>query len=477
MTQVDFLSMLPLLTVASTSVALLLLVSFRRSHAAAAVLAGAGLSLALVTIPLASVPARDVASVLHVDGIAWVFMALLLLSAGTVVFLSYGYLKLYRGRREEFYLLLTLATLGSMVLVCSDHFVTLFLGLETLTVSLYTLIAYPYWREHPLEAGVKYLILAALSSAMLLFGMALLYAATGTMRLSLLAAYVREGGATYATLIVPGLVLILGGLGFKLALVPFHMWIPDVYEGAPAPAAAFLATVSKGGVIGLVLRLFGHLDITQRPQLFAVFSIIAIASMLVGNLLALLQSDVKRILAYSSIAHMGYLLVAFLAGGPLGAQAASFYAVAYFVTILGAFAVVGSLSTPEREAGSAEYYQALFQRRPVLAAVFTGMLLSLAGMPLTAGFVGKFYVVTAGVFTEHWLLIATLVASSTIGAFYYLRIIRAIYASESAEPAPPVRLAVPTVCALAFLTATLLWLGIQPASAVGMVQRAVALSF
>ena len=185
--------------------------------------------------------------------------------------------------------------------------------------------------------------------------------------------------------------MIVAGFGFKLALVPFHLWTPDVYQGAPAPVTAFVATVSKGAMFGASAALFLRLDGTQHAPVFTVFSILAIASMVAGNLLALLQDNVKRMLAYSSIAHLGYLLVAFLAAGQSGSEAITFYLVAYFVTTLGAFGVVTVLSTSAGDAERLEDYRGLFWRRPALAAVFTAMLFSLAGIPLTAGFVGKFY--------------------------------------------------------------------------------------
>ena len=192
-----------------------------------------------------------------------------------------------------------------------------------------------------------------------------------------------------------GVGLIIVGFSFKLALVPFHLWTPDVYQGAPAPVTAFVATVSKGAMFALLVRYFSVVDLRSHHALVIVFTLLAIASMVVGNLLALLQHNVKRLLAYSSIAHLGYLLVAFLASSVLATTAVTFYLVAYFVTTLGAFGVVTVLSTGEREAESLDDYRGLVVRRPWLAALFTAMLLSLAGIPLTAGFVGKFYLTVA----------------------------------------------------------------------------------
>jgi NADH-quinone oxidoreductase subunit N len=280
------------------------------------------------------------------------------------------------------------------------------------------------------------------------------------------------------TLLLPGVALIVTGIGFKLALVPFHMWTPDVYEGAPAPVTAFVATVSKGAMFALLLRYFNQSGFSHGlAPLVLVFSIIAIASMVTGNLLALLQNNVKRILAYSSIAHMGYLLVAFQVGGPMGASAAIFYLVAYFVMTLGAFGVVTVLSERERDADLLEDYRGLFWRRPALALVFTAMLLSLAGIPLTAGFLGKFYLIAAGASVGAWALILILVITSAIGLFYYLRIVVTLYAQPAGsdrahEPIP--RRAPAATLVLAALTVILIWLGVYPAPLLVEIRAAIS---
>ena len=227
--------------------------------------------------------------------------------------------------------------------------------------------------------------------------------------------------------------MILVGVGFKLAVVPFHMWTPDVYEGAPAPVTAYIATVSKGAVFALLLRYMLPVSGDTSSTLFLALAAVAIASMLAGNLLALRQDNVKRILAYSSIAHLGYLLVAFLATGQRAGVAVGFYLIAYFATTLVAFGVVSVLSTDERDAGLMLDYRGLGARRPWLAAIFTVALLSLAGMPLTMGFIGKFVIVTAGAGAALWALVIVLVVTSTIGLYYYTRLIIAMYVRRPEE--------------------------------------------
>ena len=397
------------------------------------------------------------------------YFGLILAATFVVSILSYDYLKMHAEHREELYVLLNVAALGSMVLVASSHFVSFFLGLEILSVALYGLSAYLADYHRSVEAGIKYLILAGSSSAFLLFGMALIYAQLGTMELARIATLVPTIPSN--PLILVGLILIITGIGFKLGVVPFHLWTPDVYEGAPAPVTAFIATVSKGAIFALLLRYFYSSGAQSIRPVFVVFAIVAIASMIVGNLLALLQNNVKRILAYSSIAHMGYLLVAFEAGGSMASRAIAFYLVAYFITTLGAFGVISVLSDNQRDADDLADYRGLFWRRPVLAAIFTVMLLSLAGIPLTAGFLAKFYVVAAGVSGAAWVLVFILVTSSVIGLFYYLRVLATMYA-RTTEVFPASTLFRPAGVVLIALTVLLVWFGVYPATLLNLVMTA-----
>jgi NADH-quinone oxidoreductase subunit N len=468
----DLVALLPLIVVAAASIATMLAIAFYRNHRITAVITLIGLALAFITLPVVSakVP-RQITPLLILDSYALFYLGLLFAASFVVVLLSYGYLVGRPDNPEEFYLLLLLVTLGSAVLVASSHFVSFFLGLETLSVALYVLIAYLRTSERSIEAGLKYLILAAVSAAFLLFGMALVYADLGTMEFARMATL---SGGSNQTMYLAGLAMIIIGVGFKLAVVPFHMWTPDVYEGAPAPVAAFVATVSKGAMFALLLRYFTEMRIQSSDPLFLVFTLIAITSMFVGNLLALMQNNVKRILAYSSIAHLGYLLVAFLAGGSRGATAVTFYLVAYFVTILSAFGVITVLSGQKRDADTMDDYRGLFWRRPWLASFFTASLLSLAGIPLTAGFVGKFYVLTAGVGSALWSLVIILIANSAIGLYYYLRIVVAMFrdaAQEISVTVPSLSLAGSAV--LAGLTLLLVWLGVYPAPLIRMIQTMI----
>ena len=422
-------ALLPWLVVTGGTLALMLAISFARNH-----LVALGMTLATLAAALATLPGSNAAGTQVIDGFLAIdpfanfFNGLFLLAAIASALLGYRYLerRVAAAHREEFHILLLTATLGAMTTAGATHFAAFVLGLEVLSISLYALIAYPDEGQPPLEAALKYLVLSGVASTILLFGMALAYGASGSMTFN--AAFAGDG-----PLALGGQALILAGVAFKLSLVPFHMWTPDVYQGAPAPVTGYLATVSKGAVVALLLRYVVETGALSAPTLFLGISLIAIASMLIGNLLALLQTNVKRILAYSSIAHIGYLLIAaLLAAGTGGTQMAletgMVYLAGYFLMTLAAFGVMTVLSNNPagNDAEALEDYAGLFWRRPLLAATLTAAALSLAGIPLTVGFIAKFYLFAAGVEGELWTLVWALVIGSAIGVYYYLRIIFAM---------------------------------------------------
>jgi NADH-quinone oxidoreductase subunit N len=480
MSAADLLALSPLLILAATPLLAMLLLAFVRSRRATAAITVVGLAAAGVVAPLvAAGRPHEVTSLLVVDGYSLFYIALLCAAGIAIALIAYDYWPPRALLPEEFYVLLVLAVFGSAVLVSSTHFASLFLGLETLSVSLYAMIGYRRTDVLSLEAALKYLILAGVSAAFLLFGMALIYAEVGGLSYAALAV----GGAGATATLAAGVCMVLVGFGFKLALVPFHMWTPDVYQGAPVPAAAFVATASKGAVLALLIRFFVLGGLFAWPQMTGLLSAVAVASMLTGNLLALRQTNVKRLLAYSSIAHMGYLMVALVAGGALGIAAVAFYLVAYFVSMIGAFGAVAAVSGDRQDADQLFDYHGLAWRRPWLSAVLSVMLFSLAGIPLTAGFVGKFYILAAGVGTSRWVLAIVLAVNSAISLYYYLRIIVTMYRGfeprrdEKFKTEPPLwRYAgyLSTSAALAGLSLSLLWLGIHPAPLIELVQTIAA---
>ncbi|MGE5531663.1 MAG: NADH-quinone oxidoreductase subunit N [Bacteroidota bacterium] len=473
----------PMIATATTAIAVMLVIGAYRSHRMTVFVTAIGLLTALLLVLTAwRLPDRAVPPLLILDHYALFYHALFLLVALSLTLLGYGYLQHHETQREEYYLLLLLATLGSMTLVASTHFASFFLGLEMLSISLYALIAFRAGRAPGVEAAIKYLVLAGLTSSFLLFGMALVYSQLGTMTLADLAAALSQ---PLTPVLVGGLLLIFVGIGFKLAVVPFHLWTPDVYEGAPAPVSAFIATVSKGAVLALLLRYTTMLNLSADQTLGQAIAWGAILSMTVGNLLALKQPDLKRLLAYSSIAQMGYLLIAVLLSGPVGASVATFYLVTYFAATLAAFGIITALASDREEPSLLAEYRGLAWRRPWLAGLLTMALLSLAGLPLTAGFLGKFVLVTAGVGAHLWALVIVLIVNSTISLYYYLRAASILYArtDEGAEAStaaghgtPAALVAAATAVTLVALALIILWLGVYPSPLLATIGE-VATSF
>ncbi|MBU6425039.1 MAG: NADH-quinone oxidoreductase subunit N [Rhodospirillales bacterium] len=478
MTAAAFVAFVPFTLLGVVTIAVMLMIAIHRSHRLTALSTIIGLAFCCIALPLAAPAAPiQVTPLFVVDGTVLFYSGLVLGSALIVAILSYVYLDgRAREPREEYYLLLLMATLGAAVLPASIHFASFFLGLETLSISLLGLIAYVSPRDYPAEAATKYLILGGAASAFLLFGMALIYIDLGTMSFAQIGVLAGAGAQPDLYRLV-GVAMILTGIGFKLSLVPFHMWTPDIYEGAPAPITGFIAVVSKIAVFAVILRYFilagGQADTALRTGLAG----IAILSMLGGNLLALLQNNLKRLLAYSSIAHFGYLLVAFLAAGSLGVEAVAFYLAAYAVANLGAFGIIALLNTPGagRDTDRIEDYRGLFRTRPFLAGSLALMLLSLAGMPPTMGFIGKFYLVVAGVGAGLFWPVAALVLGSVIGLYYYLRVLVAM-----AMPVPDEQTCAPTAVSplignalIATLLFLLLVLGTYPAPAIALIRMTI----
>ncbi|HUQ66701.1 MAG TPA: NADH-quinone oxidoreductase subunit N [Flavitalea sp.] len=434
MTHDQLLALMPFMLLASASIVIILMIAARLSHFAIQVAGFLLLCLTVITMwYVRDILPQQILPLLIVDGYAALFTGIIIFSVGVVGLFSYIYFEEREENPKEYYILMFLATLGAAILTISRHFVSFFIGLEILSVSLYALIAYLRNRNNAIEAGLKYLILAALTSAFLLLGMALFYMETGQLEFTAIGE--KLSGNDAGILYKMGIALMVVAIGFKLALVPFHLWAADVYQGAPSPVTSFIATASKAGVFAVLMRFALATHLQSSAFLMNVFSAIAIASMLIGNILALRQQNIKRLLAYSSIAHFGYLIVAFLPGNTEGIQASVFYLFAYSITILSAFGIVTMLSTRMKDAEDLNIYRGLFWKRPLMAAVLAVALFSLAGIPLTAGFLAKFVVLMSGVHSSLWLPVVVLVLSSVIGLYYYLRIISTLFAQAPvAEP-------------------------------------------
>ncbi len=419
----DLLGLAPFILLASGGLAVLMLGVWPRRVSTRTLMAVtlAFLLLAAAATLFWEVP-REVGGMLVIDDLSRLFTLLFALGSAAIVLLSHGYAPTRDEIREEYLSLLLLATLGMTLLVASRHLLSAFIGLEILAVPLYALVAWRPARDGAIEGGVKYAVLAGLAAAFFLYGIALAYAGTGTLDLVALGA-----AGTGERLLPIAVTLILVGAGFKLALVPFHMWAPDIYQAAPTPVTALFASIAKAAVLVFLIRLLS----LQLPQIWeALLPLLwglALISMVVGNLLALRQQNLKRLLAYSSIAHLGYVLVALAAGTSLGQDAAVYYAVAYAIMNLGAFAVVAALARPGFGRGELEEYRGLGRRQPVLGLAMGVCLLALAGLPPTAGFMAKLLAFGAAVEAGHTLLAVIAVINTALAFFYYLRIMMVFY--------------------------------------------------
>ena len=473
MTERDFLCLTPFLIIAVAPVVIMVVVSVLRNYKVVYGFSVMSLLAAFGSIffVLPSIP-HAIKPLLILDAYSMFFLGIIIISALLVTFLSYDYIKRLEGVREEYYIIIFTSTLGAALLTVANHFVLFFLGIETLSVSLYILIAFQRSKTNSIEAGIKYLILASVSSAFLLFGMALIYTAFGTMHFGeIVAALVKH--EPLSPLVLSGFGMMMVGIGFKLALVPFHMWTPDVYQGAPAPVSAYIATVSKGAVMAILIRFFFILKGFSNQYLFVAISGIAILSMFVGNILAIRQKNIKRLLGYSSIANMGYLIIILLTGSNKGVQASIFYLISYFFTTIGAFGVISLLSSSEYEAEKIEDFKGLFWKRPGIAIVFTLSLLSLAGIPLTAGFIAKFYVILEGMKAGLMVLIISMIINSVIGLYYYLRIITTLFSTASETKLT--ELSFFGNITLAIIAVSILLLGIYPGWLIDIIVRSVKL--
>jgi len=460
MTGTDFYSLTPFLILAMAPIIIMIVISTKRNYdivygftVLSFIAAIASIFYILPVIP------HSIEPLFIMDKYSLFFLGIIFISALLVTFFSYDYLKQLDGIREEYYIILFTSTLGASLLAVANHFILFFLGIETLTLSLYILIAFEKSKGSSIEAGIKYLVLASVSSAFLLFGMGIIYVTFGTMQFNGIV-IAMNNLVNLPPLFIYGFGMLLVGIGFKLALVPFHMWTPDVYQGAPAPVSSYIATVSKGAVLAVFIRFFYTIRGFENSSIFIVISGIAILSMFVGNLLAVQQKNIKRLLAYSSIANMGYLIIILLTGTDKGIQSAIFYLITYFITTIGAFGVISLLSTKEIEAEKIEDYKGLFWKKPWLAAVLTLFLLSLAGIPITAGFIAKFYLIYEGMKAGLMVLIFSMVINSVIGLYYYLRVITTMFSKSNNLELPGVSIL--GKLTLAIITIGILLLGVYP---------------
>jgi NADH-quinone oxidoreductase subunit N len=410
-------------------------------------------------------PYQALSGLVAVDGFAVFVKSVILGATLLALLLSGGYLRRENLETPEYLALMLCSATGMLLMASANDLITIFLSLEILSIALYVLAAFDRRRLSSQEAGLKYFLLGSFSSAVFLYGVALVYGATGTTKLSGIAKFLAQTVLLHDGVLLVGFALLLVGLGFKVAAAPFHMWTPDVYQGAPTPVTAFMAAATKAAAFAALLRIFVGAfqlyEVDWRPAIFG----LAVLSLLVGSIAAVVQTDVKRMLAYSSVSHAGYVLIGVQAATDKGTSAALFYLCTYAVMATGAFGIVMLVARRGDDRHELTDYRGLASARPVLAGLLTLFLLAQAGVPLTGGFVAKLSVFSAAIDVgQYWLALVGMLAA-VISAFVYLRIVLAMYAppdDETAFDGPRIVVDAGTGVALTIAAGAVVFLGVVP---------------
>lgn len=474
-------ALLPHLIVLGTGLAVLTLDLFLtpRSRYVNEVVGLGGLILAfLVTSCTAtSAPRQVFQSMAVVDGLSAFFNATFILIAALTILLSVQYVRREDVGAGEFYALILFATTGFMFVSTAADLIMVFLAIETLSIATYILAGLLRDEPRSLEASFKYFMLGAFSSAFFLYGIATTYGALGTTNLLALAQALAKGWAS--PLLLMGMGLLIVGLGFKVAVVPFHMWAPDVYDGAPTVVTAFMTAGPKTAAFAALLRVFfqGFAAPVVSQEWVPIFAVLAALTMILGNVIALAQQSIKRMLAYSSIAHAGYGFVALVAQNALGASSILYYMMAYTLMSLGAFAILMVVARRGEHHYTFDDYTGLGTTHPLLAAVMTLFMFALAGFPPTAGFAGKFYIFSAAVQSGHYVLALIGVLTSVISVVYYARVIMLMYMYEPQGERLALRPAPATWAVLGITALGILYMGVFPGGLMRLAERSVQMLF
>ncbi len=414
----------------------------------------------------------DSSGPLALDSYALFFNCIFCLAGSLTTLMSGTYLEVTKIRQGEYYALILFAAVGMVLMAAATDLITIFLALETMSIAVYVLAGIWHQRLASNEAALKYFLLGAFASGFLLYGMALVYGATGSLQLASIAEHISANGSS--TLLLVGMGLLLVGFGFKVAAAPFHVWTPDVYEGSPTTITAFMAVGVKAAAFAAFARVFLHTFDAVHTEWEGIVWGIAVLTMTVGNLTALVQTNIKRMLAYSSVAHAGYLLVAMVAGKDLGGAALMYYLVAYGFMNLGAFGVLVALSqqgSPDEQNEELSDYNGLGFRYPALGMAMAIFMLSLTGVPPLVGFTGKFYVFSAAVKAGYIWLAVIGVLNSAVSAYYYIRVIVHMYMQDSEHSLDIQALRPALTAAIVIAAAGTILLGLFPSASVSLARE------
>jgi NADH-quinone oxidoreductase subunit N len=473
---INFTALLPEIILSVAGIVLMLLIPFvtpeNQPKLGYVGLVGVLLALCALVVKWGEGPGSAFFGMVFQDSFADFSKLLFLFSVGTIITISMNYLEQDRLLKAEYFSLLLFSAVGMCLMAASADLIMTFLGIEILSISTYVLAGYRFSEMKSTESALKYFILGAFSTAFLLYGVAFVYGATGTTKYLPISRAIGEM-ESYPMLLLLGVGLMIVGFGFKAALAPFHVWTPDVYEGAPIPITAHLAVASKAAAVVAFVRVLFQVVPDLSSQWQQLLWISAVLTMLIGNIAALTQSNIKRMLAYSSIAHAGYLLVGLAAHSAMGAQGVLFYLMAYAFMNLGAFTVVQLVARKGEANVEIKDYAGLGFKHPLLGLALSVFIVSLAGIPLTAGFTGKLFLFSAAVQQGMYWLVVIAVVASAIGIYYYIRVLVFMYMKDPEGEVES--MGIPGVARIVILIMVLgtLYLGILPGSVLRIASEAV----
>jgi NADH-quinone oxidoreductase subunit N len=469
--QLDLYMMAPAFILVATSIILLLFGAFQKGKKGLPYICLLGILLSfIVSVMLWNSRGYAFSKMIAVDNYSLFFHFIFLIATGLSVLISTDYLRVRGIESGEYYALLLLTVFGMILMASGLNLIIIFLGLEILSLSLYILTGFDRGEIRSIESSMKYFLLGAFATGFLLYGIALVYGASGSLRLDEIARFIKNNGMSHPLMFFMGTGLLIVGFGFKIASVPFHVWTPDVYEGAPTPVTAFMSIGAKAAGFAAFVRIlmfaFGT-EVHWVPLLW----VLSALTMTLGNVVAISQTNIKRMLAYSAIAHTGYLLIGMVAKSSLGLHGILFYLLAYTFMNIGAFTVVIFLGKNGEENLNLEDYCGLGSKKPLLAGAMAIFMFSLSGIPPTAGFMGKFYLFSAAI-KEGYIWLAVLgVMNSLISVYYYLRIVVLMYMKESVKEIGQPSLYLNLICALLITSFVTLYLGLFPSFSLSLIQQ------
>lgn len=467
---VDYIRILPEIVLSIFGMAIMLLGPLVDEEKSQNILGAIGLAGTLAglaaTWAMSQSPGFAFWNMVRVDGFSVFFHALVIAIAAVLILTSYEYMAVQRIRAGEYYGLILFGLVGMCLMSSAVELVLIFIALEISSISTYILAGFRRRSATSSESSLKYFLLGSFATAFFLYGVALMFGATGSTNIDEISAALNSGPVPVLAYVAMALMFI--GLGFKVAAAPFHIWTPDVYEGAPAPITGFMSTAPKAAAFAVLLRIIFE---ANAPGRFWLIWISAVLSMTMGNVAALVQNNVKRLLAYSSIAHAGYMLMAFAATPELGTSAVMFYTASYAAMNVGAFAVVSHFANAGERYVTLEDYAGMGRRSPILAGALGIFLISLIGIPITGGFFAKFYVFSATLQSNLVILTVIGVINGAIGAYYYLKIIVMMYMREAREDVPVLPVPASLAVALVITLAATIYLGVLPGQVLGFAQR------